>query len=84
MLCQCMNRNGAVHHIHNEKIGNQGIVVLANDATNFAASIAPGFGGACVSLRHGEDELLHGANVLDQGAMKGRIPVLFPVVAGPS
>jgi galactose mutarotase-like enzyme len=33
-----------------------------------------------VSLRHGDDELLHHARVFDEGPMKGRIPVLFPAV----
>jgi len=69
-----------VYRIYDQTVGPQQTSVLANESEGFAAAIAPGFGGACVSLRHGGNELLHGANVFDQGAMKGRIPVLFPVV----
>jgi galactose mutarotase-like enzyme len=69
-----------VYRVHDKVIGNHDVVVLADDDAGLTATIAPGFGGACVGLRHGEDELLHGANLFDQGAMKGRIPVLFPVV----
>jgi len=45
-----------------------------------SAVISPTFGAACVSLRWGDRELLHGANKFDGGAMGGRIPVLFPTV----
>ena len=55
-------------------------MILTDESEGFAAAIAPGFGGACVSMRHGDAELLHGAYVFSDGAMKGRNPVLFPVV----
>ncbi|MEW6359101.1 MAG: hypothetical protein AB1696_22395 [Planctomycetota bacterium] len=67
-------------YIHDKTIAGQKVIVLEDDSADFAAAIAPGFGGACASLRHGEHELLHRANVFTEGAMKGRIPVLFPVV----
>ncbi|NOZ23870.1 MAG: hypothetical protein GXP25_22555 [Planctomycetes bacterium] len=66
--------------IHDRTVAGQNVIVLGNDSTDFTAAIAPGFGGACTSLRHGGHELLHGANVFTSGAMKGRIPVLFPAV----
>ena len=69
-----------MYRIHDEAIENQNVIVLESDSGDFAATICPGFGGACTSLRHGDHELLHKANVFTDGAMKGRIPVLFPVV----
>ena len=69
-----------MHTTHDEKVGGQNVVVLTDESADFSAGVAPGFGGACVSLRDGEDELLHGAYVFDRGPLKGRNPVLFPVV----
>lgn len=69
-----------MYTIRDELIDGHGLVILENQPQGFAATIAPGFGGACVGLRHGDGELLHHACVFDEGAMKGRIPVLFPVV----
>lgn len=69
-----------MYRVHDETIGPQNVVTLANEPERFAARIAPAFGGACVGLRHGDDELLHGACAFDGGPMGGRIPVLFPVV----
>ena len=69
-----------MYTIRDGLINGQALVILENESQDFAATIAPGFGGACVGLRHGDDELLHHACVFGEGAMKGRIPVLFPVV----
>jgi len=69
-----------MYRVDDETTGGRDVVVLRNDAADFSAAIAPGFGGACVSLRHCGHELLHGAGVFDKGPMKGRMPVLFPVV----
>jgi len=69
-----------MYTVRDETVHGQDVVLLENAETHFSASIAPGFGGACVSIRHEGEELLHGAYVFDRGPLKGRNPVLFPVV----
>jgi aldose 1-epimerase len=64
------------------RIGDDEIHVLQGD-NGAEASVAPGRGANCVSLRvpcRGEIvELLHGAGGFEGWPMGGRVPVLFPV-----